>query len=298
MEKIAIKVFVSTETHEVLKQVQQKLKDETGKKTSLATILNKFVEERIGFVQKTQNFESTNDAIEVKTQYEDSNNDEKMPQTQNKDEKAQNYQAKTQTNHTFLQRMDIKTQNNVKSASKIQKKYEKKLAMLEIRESVLRKNEMELFSEREKHYENQKSLFIERDELAGLRFALAEKDTLIKFLKRQTDKNNNRGANQEIAIEFQQELLSELNELKTIAHQQNENRNELFERTQESLKHYFELLLKNTNTDESKLMKFLPLAISGLTAFMVKNSSVESKKELLNLQKQIKELAGSVDVST
>jgi len=251
MEKKAIKVFVSKETHEVLKQVQQKLKDETGKKTSLAEILNNFTEQGIDYIQKTQNFESTIDTIEVKTQ------------------------------------------NNSKSATKIQKKYEKKLEKIEIRESTLRENETELFSEREKHYENQKSLFIERDELAGLRFALAEKDSLIEFLKKQAIRNNGTGLNQEIATEHQQELLSELNELKTIAHQQNENRNELFDRTQESLKHYFELLMKNTNNEESKLMKFLPLAISGFTAFMVKNSSSENKKEIQELKEFSKAIKGS-----
>jgi len=214
-----------------------------------------------------------------------------VQETQNKNKKTQNYQAKTQNNDKFLQRLELKTLNKVKSESKIQKKYEKKLVQLEIRESNLRKNEMELFAERDKLYKKQKSLLTEREELSGKQFADAEMGVLIKLLKKQVFQNNECGIKQEAVTQNQEDLLAKLDELKSIAYNQDENRRELYEHTQESMKHYFDMLSKATRDDESKLIKFLPIIVSGLTAVFVGKSSSETKNAVSEIKKTIEELA-------
>jgi len=281
MGKTSVTIQVESEMYEILLETQQKLKTETGKKTSLAEILNEYA--RLG-IRKTE-IEHNNSVL-----------------AQNSKQNTQNSNSFTQKKESIAQENNENRKNNLlsginlsKPSSKEEKRLNKKLKYLDDREDAVRDIEQELLEERDRLY-NQKLDFLENiDQLQILKTQLTEKERFIEFLQAQLAEKTNFTKIKELFSDNHDAFHTRFDKLETLQENNSETGKRYFEENLHQMKMYFEeIKTLISSNQEDKLMKFIPLATAIVIPWMLKNSNAENKKELLNLQEQIKELIEQV----
>jgi len=284
METTSVKVQVDSETYTVLIETQQKLKKETGKKTSLAVILHEYV--RIG-IRKAEN-EQNNSMF-----------------AQNVEQKTQNSGNFAQEKGDFAQNNNENRKNNLLSSinlsnpsTKEQKRLDKKLKYLDDREDAVRDLESELIEERDNLY-NQKLDFLENiNQFHILKTQLVEKDKFIEFLQAQLTTKTDFSQIKELFSDNQDVFLTSFDKLENLHENNTEIAKRYFEENQERMKLYHDSLLDLCSSkSENKIMKFIPLASAILIPLMIKNANSESKKEIIKLQDDIKNIISNDSMS-
>jgi len=275
MGKTSVTIQVESETYEILLETQQKLKIETGKKTSLAEILNEYA--RLG-IKKTENMQ--NESILA----------------QNIEQNAQNLSNSTQKKGGIVQDNNENRKNKLlsginlsKPSGKEEKRFNKKLKYLDEREDSIRDIESELMQDRDRLY-NQKLDFLDNiDQFQILKTQLAEKEKFIDFLQAQLAEKTDFTKIRELFSDNHDVFHTRFDKLENLHQNSIDIAKRYFEENQHQMKIYFEeIKILISSNQENKLMKFIPLATAIVIPFMLKNSSAKNKKELLTCKSKLR----------
>ena len=283
MENTAIKVHVSSDTYEIIKDIQKNLREKEGKKTSLAEIMLRLAQKGIQSVQNEHEYEQ---------------NDQKN------DNSAQNEEGLVQNSERFVPEKEVKSLIISSKESKFNDELSIRQEYLSEREAEIRELEMELYDEREEIITKNRELLKVEGELMEKQYELKYNSIQSEIINKtnmhigsvgsfpetttyKTDNSDNKELSKLIDTHFSKVFEKFMN----IKEQLNDIKRET---KFENFTKYLDLLLENDNriihliekgnqkTTLQKLEPMLPAALTAFVTFIMKNKEKINTTEIAN----------------
>jgi len=291
MENTAIKVHVTSEIHGIIKDIQNNLRKEEGKKTSLSEIMLRLAQKGIQCIQNEdengQNAQNNNNSA------------------QNKEDFTQNKAGLVQNSERFVPESKGKNLIISSKESKFIDELSIRQEYLSEREAEIRELEVELYDEREKFIDKNRELLKREEEILRKQYRM-QYNSIEKDLNKKTNmhignvdslaentpyKPDNNDIKNELSKLIKKHFTDVFEKFTNIKEQLSDIKRET---KHEDFTKYFELLhdndkniihlieRSNHKTTLQKLEPMLPAALTAFVTFIMKNKEKINTTEIAN----------------
>ncbi len=284
MENTAIKVHVSSNTYEIIKDIQKNLREKEGKKTSLAEIMLRLAQKGIQSVQNEHEFEQN---------------------AQKNDNSAQNEEGLVQNSERFVPENEVKNLIISSNESKFNEELSIRQEYLSDREAEVRELETELYDEREELITKNRELLRLEGELMKKQYELKYNSIQSEIINKTNmhigavgsfpESTTHKADNSDITKELSKLIDTHFSEVFEKFLNIKEQLSDIKRETKfENFTKYLDLLLENDNriihliekgnqkTTLQKLEPMLPAALTAIVTFIMKNKEKINTTELAN----------------